>query len=185
MIALRGLEPVRISTLLIQEPTISIDRTLRDDRSFVCAMADGSAEVEQTQSISHCGVANLGRRSDPAVDMISVPPESRWRRVFRSCPSRGRPCRSCEITEIQIILGQAPLCSSRHLVKRMYVFFRVIATAATHDQTRGLRPCDAQTDGGSHRQQRGFPLCKCCARFRPFGKYSAKVLPGSWLGQRA
>src|ERR1017187_7719208 len=70
MIALRGLEPVCISwndnaaNSRANSPISSIDRTLRNDRGFVCAMADGSAEVEQTQSLGHCGVVNLGRRSD-------------------------------------------------------------------------------------------------------------------------
>jgi hypothetical protein len=57
MIALRGLEPVCISwndnaaNSRANSPISSIDRTLRNDRGFVCAMADGSAEVEQTQSL--------------------------------------------------------------------------------------------------------------------------------------
>jgi hypothetical protein len=68
MIALRGLEPVCISwndnaaNSRANSPISSIDRTLRNDRGFVCAMADGSAEVEQTQSLGHCGVVNLGSR---------------------------------------------------------------------------------------------------------------------------
>src|ERR1039457_3188139 len=70
MIALRGIEPVCISwndnaaNSRANRPISSIDRTLRNDRGFDSAMADGSAEVEQTQSLGHCGVVNLGRRSD-------------------------------------------------------------------------------------------------------------------------
>src|ERR1035438_247079 len=81
MIALRGLEPVCISwndnaaNSRANSPISSIDRTLRDDRGFVCAMADENAEVEQTQSIGDCGVVSSpiganrkGSNSEPKRD---------------------------------------------------------------------------------------------------------------------
>jgi hypothetical protein len=95
MIALRsrtGVHILGMITLLIQRansPISSIDLTLRDDRGFVCAMADGSDEVEQTQSIGHCGVVNLGRRSDQP--LICRPPKNQSTRRTISINPRAPP----------------------------------------------------------------------------------------------
>src|SRR5450631_1818275 len=70
-------------------PIHSIDRTLRNNRGFVCAMADGSAEVEQTQSLGHCGVVNLGQPSDQP--LICKPPKSQSTRRTISIKPRTPP----------------------------------------------------------------------------------------------